>query len=333
MEVSEGPMPAEPSPGKAKVRIHAVGICGSDKHLFLHGAIGETKITEPFMLGHEAMGTVEAVGSDADKHLIGKRVAVEPAIPCHHCELCVRGDMNLCPNILFLGHPPTPGAFQEYIVHPCDLLEPLPDTVSDAGAVLLEPLAVVVHAFDLGKIRMGSRIAVLGSGSIGLLCVWMAKMLQPEMVLATDLYDYRLKAASKVGATNTVNASREDVVARAKEISGGRGFDVVIEAASSDDTAEQMVELAAPGAKILLIGITPSDRISFCHASARRKGLTIFMVRRSRNTLKRSVLMMPALKPVEDLLVTHRGQLEDCQEMLEISSSYQDGVIKAIVQV
>ncbi|HNT33544.1 MAG TPA: alcohol dehydrogenase catalytic domain-containing protein, partial [bacterium] len=280
----DAPVP-EPKPGTARVRIKAVGICGSDKHLFLHGKIGETQISEPFVIGHEAMGVVDAVGEGVVRNLVGRRVAIEPAIPCHHCECCIRGDMNLCLNIRFLGHPPTPGAFQEFIIHPADLLEPVPDSVTDAGAVMLEPLAVVVHAFDLGRIRFGSRVAVLGCGPIGLLAVWTARMLQPSVLLATDILDYRLDVAKSLGASHVGNPSRQDIVAHAREITQGKGFDTVIEAATSDDTGEQMTAIAGAGAKILIIGITLSDRISFCHATARRKGLTFFMVRRSRNTL------------------------------------------------
>lgn len=328
----DAPIP-EPKPETARVRIKAVGICGSDKHLFLHGKIGETQISEPFVIGHEAMGVVDAVGIGVDESLLGKRVAIEPAIPCQHCEWCIRGDMNLCPKIRFLGHPPTPGAFQEYIIHPAHLLEPVPDFVTDAGAVMLEPLAVVVHAFDLGRIRFGSRVAVLGCGPIGLIAVWMAKMLQPSVLFATDILDYRLDVARKIGATHVGNPSREDISVQAKEITEDVGFDVVIEAATSDDTGDQMAAVAAPGAKLLIIGITPSDRISFCHATARRKGLTFIMVRRSRNTLKRSLELMPAFAEVESLLVSHQGRFEDAEKLLNIASRYSDDVIKAVVRI
>jgi len=277
------------------------------------------------------MGIVEDVGAECDRNLVGKRVAIEPAIHCGHCEWCFRGDVNICPNVRFLGLPPTPGVFQEYISHPAHLLEPVPDEISDDGAVLLEPLAVVVHAFDLAKMRFGGRVAVLGSGSVGLLCVWMAAQLKSEVIFATDVLDYRLNIAKKMGATHTANDKTGDVVAQAAQITDGKGFDYVIEAASSDDTAEQMVTIAGPGAKLLVIGITPSDRLSFCHASSRRKGVTIIMVRRSRRTLGRAMAMADAFPFLEENLVTHHADLNDCEDILRRSAAYEDGIIKGIV--
>ena len=333
MQLVEGAPVPEPGEGMARIRIKAVGICGSDKHTFRDGGIGETRISEPFILGHEAMGVVDAVGSRQDEALIGKRVAIEPAISCGVCDTCLEGNVNLCSKVKFMGHPPTPGALQEFVVHPRALIEPVPDAISDDGAVILEPLGVVVHAFDLSKIRFSSRVAVLGCGTIGLLCVWMAAQLGAEQILATDLHDYRLQAARKLGATHVLNACREDVVATASAISAGKGFRYVFEAASSDDTAPQAVEVASQGAKISVIGISPSDRVSFCHATARRKGLTIFMVRRSRRTLERAIVLLEKNAHVVGTLVTHHADLSECEKMLRLNANYEDNVIKSIIMI
>lgn len=173
--------------GEALVRVLQVGICGSDVHLFRDGAIGEARAHLPFVLGHEAMGVVETVASAEDEHLVGKRVAIEPAIPCLRCEFCLRGDLNLCPHHSFLGLPPRAGAMQERIAHPAHLLEPLPDTLSDAEGVLLEPLAIAVHAVDLGKVLTGRSVAVLGCGTMGLSVLMVLKQMGAYPIFCTDV--------------------------------------------------------------------------------------------------------------------------------------------------
>ena len=135
----------QPGPGEALVRVHSVGICGSDMHLYRHGHIGAIVLSGPFVIGHECMGHVEEVGEGVDASLVGTRVAVDPAIPCGRCRWCLAGLYNVCPTLPFIGLPDRPGAFQEYIVHPAQWIEPLPDDVSDDAGVVLEPLAIAMH--------------------------------------------------------------------------------------------------------------------------------------------------------------------------------------------
>lgn len=332
VESIELPEPS-PAPGEAVVRVRQVGICGSDLHLFRDGAIGEAKASLPFVLGHEAMGMVVAVGSPQDAHLVGKRVAIEPAIPCLRCEFCLRGDLNLCPNHLFLGLPPRAGALQEYLMHPAHLLEPVPDTISDAEAVLLEPLAIALHAVDLGKVLTGRSVAVLGCGTIGLTVLMVLKQLGAYPLFCTDLLEHRLAQARDLGADATVNAGNQDVVAEARRFTNGRGFDYVFECAGVDDTQWQTAQIAAPGAKCLIVGTNPEGHVRLEGSAARRKGLTIFMVRRSRLTLHRAMkLTLQGRTPIAKL-ATHTFPMELCQQAFETARDYRDGVVKASIRL
>lgn len=325
----------EPSPqvGDALVRVLQVGICGSDLHLFRDGAIGEARATLPFVLGHEAMGIVEEVTSSEYAHLLGRRVAIEPAIPCLRCEFCLRGDLNLCPNHLFLGLPPKAGAMQERIAHPAHLLEPVPDTLSDAEAVLLEPLAIALHAVDLGKVRTGTAAAILGCGTLGLCVLMVLEQMGVHPLFCTDLLQHRLDLARELGADEVVHAAQTDVVAAARRFTGGRGFDYVFECAGVDDTQWQTAQIAAPGAKCLIIGTNPAGHVRLEGSAARRKGLSILMVRRSRLTLKRAMTLVVQGRVPLSRLATHTFPMTQCQQAFDTAVEYRDGVVKAFVRI
>ncbi len=158
----------------ALLRITAVGICGSDLHTYIDGRIGDAVVTTPLILGHEFGGVVEAVGPESlDGNfaplLPGTRVAVDPAQPCGRCEMCEQGHPNLCHRLHFCGLYPDAGSLSEYMLMPAHWLFSVPDTIDDAGAALLEPLGVAIHAIDLAKIRVADSVVILGAGPIGLL--------------------------------------------------------------------------------------------------------------------------------------------------------------------
>ena len=155
----------EPLAGEALVRVKAVGVCGSDLHWFSEGEIGDAKLEQPLVLGHEFAGETED----------GQRVAVDPAMPCGHCEFCERGHPNLCENMIFAGHGKMDGAMREYGSFPPHCLFPLPDSLSYADGAMLEPLGVAIHTVDLGKLRAGMSVGVFGCGPIGLLIAQMAR--------------------------------------------------------------------------------------------------------------------------------------------------------------
>ena len=148
--------------GESLVRVTAVGLCGSDLHWFTEGGIGDAQLSHPLVLGHESAGIVEGGPDD------GRRVAVDPALPCGACEPCLEGKRNLCPSVRFAGHGANDGGLREYLAWPTELLRPVPDSLSYADAAMLEPLGVALHAHDLGKPRVGGASSVAGPSG----CVW-----------------------------------------------------------------------------------------------------------------------------------------------------------------
>jgi len=286
-----------------------------------------------FVPGHECVAVVEEAGPGAPRELVGRRVAVEPGAACGRCELCLAGHGNLCPNVKFLGHPPVSGCLQDYIVHRADLVAPLPDEIDDDAGVMLEPLGVAYHALRIGKLRPARTAAVLGSGPVGLCCTLLLSRMAYSPLLATDLLDGRVEAARSLGASHAMNAGREDVVAAARELTGGRGFDYVLECAGTREAILQAPELAAVGGRVLILGIPPAadDELSFRHSTARRRGLTIHMIRRSNLTAHDCIRWTIQERLPLSGMVTNSFPLARVQEAFDTAAAYAGGALKTVV--
>lgn len=332
VEVVPRPEPAE---GEVLIRVRAVGICGSDVHYFEDGGIGDAKISGPHELGHEFAGEVVAIGPGVEGPLVGTPVAVEPAIPCGHCEFCLQGNPNLCPNIIFVSTPPRRGSLAEFLAHPAALVFPMTEGLDFADAAMLEPLGVAIHTVNLAKLRPGDTAVVLGSGPIGLLTMQVARLGGARTVYVTDLIPERLELARRLGAASVLKADSADPVAWVKEQTAGRGVDVVFEAAWAAQTVSQAVAMAKPGGRVVVAGIPsgPNDTISFPASTARRKGLTIKLVRRMKHTYPRAMaLVQQGLVDVRSL-ITHRFSLEETAAAFDLVSRRADGVVKALVEM
>ena len=324
-----------PGPGEVLLRVQSVGICGSDMHLFREGAIGGIPIAEAgeaFTPGHECSARVEDAGEGVDRDLVGRTVAVDPSMPCGSCRACGRGWPNLCTSVRFLGCPPVQGVLCESFVHPAEGVVPLPEGVDVDWGMMLEPLGVAVHALEIGKVRGPAPAVVLGSGCIGLCCLMLLAEAGDAPLVVTDVLDYRLDLARELGATHTLNPLRDDVPASVEEITGGAGADFVLECAGQDQTQRQMAECAAVGGKVLVLGVPEGgDQLAFSHSGARRKGLSILMIRRCNVPLQRVLDRAVSAKLPLSRLVSHRFALNDVQAAFETAAGYLDGVVKAAV--
>lgn len=330
LELLTEPRPTA-GPGEALVELTAVGICGSDVHWYVDGRIGQTLVTEPLTLGHEPAGRVVEVGPGVDRAWIGRRVAIEPAMSCGVCKFCLTGDVNICPDVRFLGTPPIQGAFRELIPHPVSLLVPLPDNMSDDLGALLEPLGIGVHAVDLLRPRLGATILIQGAGPVGLCTLMSVRLSAPAMVIVVEPLAYRREMARALGADLVFSPDDPNLVKEVQKATGGYGAHYVFEAVGTVPSFRQMVDLAEPGGKIAVIGIEPDDRFEFNDSEARRKGLTIFMVRRSRRTLERAVEITAAGYWKPEALVTHHMGLADLPQGMEMVHAYAENVMKAMV--
>jgi L-iditol 2-dehydrogenase len=264
-----------------------MGICGSDIHWWLEGAVGETALTKPVVPGHELAGWV--VGGPLDGHL----VAVDPAIPCGHCAYCRAGHANLCPAVIFAGHGEQDGALRELMAWPAHRLTSLPDGFTAAAGALLEPMGVALHATDLAHLRPADTVAVVGLGPIGLLAVQLVRAAGAGRVIGVDPLAHRRQAAISLGADAVLApAAVASAEARRDALAGADGADRVFEIAGTDSAIAEALELARPGARVMLAGIPDDDHSGFPAGLARRKGLTLVMVRRMKDMYPRCAALV-----------------------------------------
>ncbi len=306
------PMP-KPISGETLVGVKAVGICGSDLHWFGEAGIGDAHLQKPLVLGHEFAGVI------AEGPRQGERVAVDPAIPCNACESCLQGNPNLCEHMRFAGHGVEDGALREYIAWPDECLFPLPDSLSDADGVMLEPLGVAIHSVDLAHLRVGTTVGVFGVGPIGLLILQLAHLSGAKEVFTTDYLPHRLESARHLGATKAILAEGGAEVQEVLTATGGRGVDVAFEVAGENAAVETAISAVKPGGRVVLVGIPADDRTSFSASAARRKGLTIKLVRRMKFTYPRAIHLIESGKLDVRSLVSHQFPLEQAQQAFTVA--------------
>jgi threonine dehydrogenase-like Zn-dependent dehydrogenase len=192
---------------------------------------------------------------------------------------------------------------------------------------------VGIHAYNLVPCRPGDHVAIVGSGSIGLSCLAMAHAAGATRIIVTDKLAYRLKIARTLGATDTVDVSRDDPVAAVKKLTGGTGADVVYEATNSTDGLAQAVALAAVAGRVAAIGIPPVDQITLPASHPRRKQLTVQFVRRSAHSIRQALDLVATGKIDIKPWVTHRFPLEKASDAFELVGAYADGVLKAVIEM
>lgn len=281
LRVEQGDDPPPPPEDWSTVAVTSVGLCGSDLHWYTEGGTGEVTLDRPVVPGHEFAGRA------LDGPYAGRRVAIDPAIPCGVCEQCRSGHGNLCPEVRFAGHAGLDGGLRELLVWPDRLLVPLPDTLSDDAGALLEPLGVAIHAVGVAHVRPGDDVLVAGGGPIGVLAAAVARRAGARRVVVSEPLAHRRDTARRFGADDAWAPG--DAVAAVASLTAGRGVDVVIEMAGADEAIGTAVACARPGARIALGGIPSTHLSSFPAAPARRKGLTFAMVRRMHDTYARAI--------------------------------------------
>ncbi len=330
--------PTAPGEGEVIVKIGSVGVCGSDLHTFEDGRIGDTGVDSPLVLGHEFGGTVVEVGPNANdgenKPLqVGMRVAIDPATPCWRCEMCERGDPNLCLNLTFYGLYPHNGALQDKMKVESRNCFPIPDSISDAGAAILETLGVAIHANDLGKIRLTDDVSVFGCGPVGLLVTRLARLSGANNIYVFDKHPWRVQKACQWGATQGWTLDDGEPGDLIHEATDGRGVDVAFEAAWADQSINQAAESLRLGGRLVLVGIPDDDQLNLRHSLARRKGLTIMMSRRMKNVYPRAIKLAETGMVDLDDMVSHTYSLEDTPTAFDLNFQYADGVQKVVIDL
>ena len=304
VRLSDEPAPSA-GPGEMLVRVTAVGICGSDLHWYGQGGIGDARLHRPLVAGHEFAGVT------AD----GQRVAVDPAVSCNQCDMCLAGHPNLCRDLRFAGHGADDGGLRECVAWPARCLVPLPEALSPAAGALLEPLGVAIHAMDLGHVRAGASVGVFGCGPIGLLVLQVARAAGAADIFVTEPLPHRLAAARAFGA---------------QPWGPGREVDVAFECAGVNAALDDALAAARPGGRVVLVGIPDDDRSTFSASVARRKGLTLALSRRMKHTYPRAIRLVETGQVQVESLITHRFPLEQAPAAFAVAQRREG--LKVIVE-
>jgi threonine dehydrogenase-like Zn-dependent dehydrogenase len=246
MELQDLPEP-EPGPGEARVRVAAAAICGSDLHGFREAS---PRRVPPLVMGHEAVGVVDAVGDGVAPRLVGARVAAMPLVACGSCERCAEGSTNLCPRRRLMGMN-FPGGFAEFFTIEAAQLLPVPRKLSDEVAALAEPFANAIHAIDR-SVQPEDRVLVIGAGPIGLFAVRAAIEAAAGRTFVVDPVRDRLELAERQGAEPVDVDTAAEAIA---EVTDGAGVDVVVDAAGFPETWALAIETVRPGGHVEAIGL------------------------------------------------------------------------------
>lgn len=253
----------------------AVGICGSDMHLYRHGRIGTSVVERPLVLGHEPAGEVVEVGAEVEGLKVCDRVIVEPGISCGACYWCQHGDYNLCPEVRFLGIPPSDGAMSELVGVPARYAHRMPGTMSWAEGAMIEPFAVGLEAVKRAGVRTGESVVVLGAGPIGLMILQAARIAGATSLIAVDVAERPLAMARQLGATAALDGREGDLPERVRELTEGRGADHAIEAVGAAATVQSALDVVRRGGTVTLVGIAGAPGIPLDTIKIVRTGLTV----------------------------------------------------------
>lgn len=311
------------SPSDVLIRVNYCGICGTDLHFWSHGLMGNKALSKPPILGHEASGTVEKVGSAVTHLKVGDRVAIEPNVYCGDCTLCREGKNNLCQadNVEI---PPRDGLFQEYFVHPACFTHKLPDTVSLEVAAFAEPLACVLHGVIRSKLQAGDDVLVCGAGPVGLLSALSAKAFGATNVVITDINPLRLDVARSLGIQTYLvsrDKSTEDATNDILKMLPAPPR-VTLECTGFEASMKLAISATAFDGKIALIGLG-ATQVNVPLSTASLKELELIGSSKYRNTFQLSLKMMATKQIDPSLIISHKMKLVQLPEAFEMLSKGQ----------
>jgi L-iditol 2-dehydrogenase len=324
LRVEEHPMPV-PGPNEVVVEIRSVGICGSDVHYYEHGRIGDFVVSSPMVLGHESSGVVVDRAPGVTVPRIGQRVAVEPGVPCGHCEQCRRGNYNLCPNVVFFATPPVDGALARYVAVHEAFAHPVPDSMSDDAAALIEPLSVGLWANRRAGTGIGSRVLVTGAGPIGVLCALTARAAGAAWIGLADVHPARLEAARKFDVDEVIDARSGVDYAEFKP-------DVLLECTGAPPVVTAGIKALQPLGRAVLVGMGPSPEQSLPVSVIQNRELTVTGTFRYAHTYPDAIALVAAGRINLDALVGARLPLAESEAALKMGHT-DPSVLKTVVVV
>ena len=307
------------------IQVNRTAICGTDIHIFKWDDWAEATIPVPMAVGHEFGGVIVDMGIEVRGFEVGDRVSAEGHITCGYCRNCRAGRRHLCMNTLGVGVN-RPGAFAEYIAVPAFNVFKLPDAITDDMASILDPLGNATHtalSFDL----VGEDVLITGAGPIGIMAVAIARYAGARHVVITDVNDYRLDLARKMGATRAINVTQTTIDDTMQELGMVEGFDVGMEMSGNPQAFRDLLRTMHHGGKVAILGIPPGD-MAIDWNDVIFKGLILKGVY-GREMFETWYKMASMLQSGLDMdpVITHHFDIDDFQPAFELMESGQSGKV------
>lgn len=315
----------KPGPYDVLIRVRKTSICGTDLHIRAWDAWAQHTIPVPMVVGHEFMGHVAEVGRDVQGIEVGQRVTGEGHITCGHCRNCRAGRREFCRNHVSVGVT-RPGAFAEYFVLPAQNVFVVPEHIDDDLATVLDPLGNATHTalrYDL----VGEDVLITGAGPIGTMAAAIARHVGARHVVITDINDYRLGLAAKLGATRVVDVSREELASVMDELGMTEGFDVGLEMSGAESAFNQLLDAMNHGGRVAVLGI-PAGPLTLEVNDVIFKGLEVQGIygRRIFETWYKMAAMLQSGLDVGSI-ITHRFSVERFEEAFDVVAAGECGKV------
>jgi threonine 3-dehydrogenase len=319
------PKPTKVGPNDVLIKIHKTAVCGTDMHIYNWDKWAQATVPVPMITGHEFMGEIAEIGSEVVGLKVGDRVSGEGHLTCGHCRNCRAGKRHLCRNVEGIGYD-CPGCFAEYFVFPAFNVVKLPDDISDQIASILDPFGNATHT-ALSFECVGEDVLITGAGPIGIMAVAICKHVGARNIVITDINDYRLDLARKMGATRAVNVKNQTLQSVMEELDMTEGFDIGLEMSGNGQAFREMLDLMCYGGRIAMLGIPP-DEIAIDWNKVIFKGLFLKGVygREMFETWYKMIAMVQSgldIKPI----ITHEFKIDDFQKAFDTMGSGQSGKV------
>lgn len=314
-----------------RIKIHSVGICGSDVHYYQYGKIGNFIVKEPMVLGHEASGIIIETGKNVHHLKNGDRVCMEPGIPDLRSRAVMEGMYNLDPAVRFWATPPIHGCLRETVVHPAMFTFKLPEDVSYAEGAMVEPLSVGLQAVKKANVKPGDVALVSGCGTIGLVTGLAALAAGCSKVIITDIIEPKLEQAARYGMI-PVNIKKQDLQGIVDKATGGWGVDAIFEASGSEAAIAGIFKPLCPGGHVVFIGM-PVNPVPVDIVAAQAKEAHIETVFRYANLYPRALALLESGKIDVKPLITDRFKFADAVKAFEYAANPQPRTVKIIIEM
>ena len=318
------PVP-EIGPNDVLIRIHKSAICGTDMHIWNWDAWAQKTIPVPMHVGHEYVGIIEKVGSAVTGYKGGERVTGEGHIVCGHCRNCRAGKRHLCPNTVGVGVN-RPGSFAEYLCLPAENVFPVPASIPDDVVSIFDPYGNAAHT-ALSYEMVGEDVLITGAGPIGIMAVAICKKAGARNVVITDVNDYRLDLAMKLGATRAVNVSKQDLKTVMKELGMTEGFDIGLEMSGNIQAFRSMIDAMVNGGRVSMLGIF-GEEAAIDWGKVIFKGLFLKGIY-GREMFETWYKMSAMIQSGLDIsgVITHRFPIEEYKKGFEAMNSGKSGKV------